>query len=644
MAVSGDRLPVEVWLNIFNQIEDKQQLAQCKQTCKKWAPLVEKAMLKTVVLTAKNTRKLYWHLLMNLSSARYIQVIDIPKYTIEDLPNIKEILTVAMTPNLKAIRGSVWTYSFIDIIADIAAQRPPGYLKLEAIPETALCNSGYVSLVYLLRKTLRSLHLGLVKETILEYTTLICDNLNQFESLTNLRLLDIKQYIDSIPKLDSMLKDCPHLQSLLIMVDQSSIRTATGDLDAWLLQNVQKVNSMKTISIRNSPLGSRFGEAQDISSGFNMELLQYLSFKYPKVEHVKMDSYNQKNHSVIQPLFENADIVELQNWKVDTVEHVKQNMDIWRSQNNSIAIQYRDTRSSTDYFCNMNVDRVREANHTKFTLTDIHFEVPTEMIKQLVSSLGITLTKNLEIDLIENQAYNTELISPLAILQTAPLIEHLKVKSYNLVQELPLAPLTQLHTLELDNIRLEAKDIADIASWAPHLKHLTLLSCKFTASRDDFEELLDRNITLPELALSSLTVEGDMSSQDLWILFITAKHQLQLFYAAPSQPIVQIALEEYDLRDQDAESIIITCKSLKHLSLSIDSVLVEMEFDEEGNLTESDPSTVTSNITQLKLELQALSAENVQLKTENQAVTTKYEQAKKHLTDAQIHAIEKQGI
>lgn len=78
--------------------------------------------------------------------------------------------------------------------------------------------------------------------------------------------------------------------------------------------------------------------------------------------------------------------------------------------------------------------------------------------------------------------------------------------------------------------------------------------------------------------------------------------------------------------------------------MKLDNVLVEMEFDEEGNVTKSDPSIVNPMVTQLKQDLESSNMEIAQLKTEKQAIVAKYEQAKKYLTKAQIEKIKEKTL
>ncbi|KAL0146236.1 hypothetical protein V8B55DRAFT_1593559 [Mucor lusitanicus] len=554
MPASEDRLPVEVWLNIFDRIPDKQQLVQCKLVCKRWAPLVEKAMLKTVVVTKENTFKLYNYLKDHAKANRYIQVIDIADYSHEDLTGIFLLLSAAITPNLREINGSVLTMNFIDTIADVVARLPADSVKLQKVPGTALSNDGYVSLVYTVRKTLRFLHIGLVRDTTLGHIAKVCGHLHEFESLRDLRLMDLKKYIDSIWVLDSMLRGCLHLQNLLVLVDQSPTRRATNNLDAWLSQNVQKVDSLKSLTIKNAALGHFEDEVLDLSSGFNVDLLRYLSFKYPKVQHVEMDFYEQLNQPIPRSLFENAETVTLREWRIDTMEHAEQ---------------------------------INMANYI-------------------------------------NENFQRE--SPLVLLQSTPFIEQLKVNSNNLDYGFPLAPLTQLHTLALEDVYLTAEDIAAIASWAPQLKHLTLTSCKFTRSDNFGARSMSQEILVPELALSTLSVRGsDMRTQDMYISLEMPGSQSHLLYAAPSRPLVQTTFEECMMYFSETTALIIECKSLKHLSVRLNSIRVEIEFDEDGNAMD-------------------LSTDIASLKAENQALATKYEQAKKYLTEAQIQAIEEPDL
>lgn len=122
----------------------------------------------------------------------------------------------------------------------------------------------------------------------------------------------------------------------------------------------------------------------------------------------------------------------------------------------------------------------------------------------------------------------------LSFLQFTPFIEHLQVKSNNLIQQLPLTPLVRLHTLELESIKLTSEDMLYMNSWAPHLKHLKLKSYNFIARWTEYIDMFEQNIRLPELALDTLAMEGALESKDLCISLAIASFPPRLFFAAPS--------------------------------------------------------------------------------------------------------------
>lgn len=204
--------------------------------------------------------------------------------------------------------------------------------------------------------------------------------------------------------------------------------------------------------------------------------------------------------------------------------------------------------------------------------------------------MSSVLTKDFEIHLSDYQEDNLRHVRPLSFLQCTPFIERLKVDSVILGQELPLTSLNRLHTLELDRMQLTEKDVTDITLWAPQLKHLTLSFCTFIADHLKFEKLLDQYINLPQLALETLTLKGIIFTQALYISLTIASSQSQLFYAAPYQPIVRTTWEESRLHAHRDAIINIKCKHLKHLSVNLGHVTTEMEFDDKGNVVESEPA------------------------------------------------------
>lgn len=165
MTALGHRLPMEVWLNIFDQIQDKRQLAQCKLTCKRWAPIVERAMLKSIVVT-KNMDKLCEHLQKNPKSRQYVHDIEIaPYYWVENEDDREELdrsLTVLMTKNLRAIKGEDAYGSGVLKTLIQVLQSPTGKsVKLEQLPIGRNTSSKLVvpELLHHFRETLKSMEI-----------------------------------------------------------------------------------------------------------------------------------------------------------------------------------------------------------------------------------------------------------------------------------------------------------------------------------------------------------------------------------------------------------------------------------------------------------------------------------------------------
>ncbi|KAL7308831.1 killer toxin resistant protein [Mucor circinelloides] len=638
MATSAHRLPVEVLLNIFDQVKDTQQLTQCKLVCKMWAPLVEMAMLKTVVLDEHNTPKLYQHLLKNPKSSRYIHKISVLAFCPSTLQNFWDLLALAMTPNLRAIKGITWPEEDIYLLIRTAAQKSLKHFKLEQIPTCASVTDMYVALQRLLSTTLKTVWIGLFPKTTLDTIVKITSHLDQYKSLTNFELFDLKGHFDSIQKLDDVLKQCVRLKSIHLEMDLFVVRSTEPDLDVWLLQNVQKVESMESVFVRFNGYEPNQGEPQDNLSNSRILLLRYLSSKYPKAKHVTIENYKQRYLPAARPVFENAETVHLQDWFMHSVDQVQQIIHAWRSQSNSIAIRYGNSTSFSDYLCKIDVDKVKGTNHTQFTLSEVSWHhLSEEVAKQLISSLGDSLTKNFEIDLVKYQQDTNRTISPLDFLRVAPAIESCKIATMCVLSaESPLTPFTRLHTLEVADIGLGFSDVNHILEWTPHLKHLAITSCEFVRYPDMHCE---QKLYLPQLDLSTLTLDGFIHSESYFLSITMARFQLQQYFFVQSLcPIQQTTFEEYDMYHECTAVIAITCNSLGllHVDLSGDAQST-MEFDENGNVVKLNHCIVDSAMTLLK-------KENVSLKEEVQAMSLKYEQAKKHLTEAQIQAIENQDM
>lgn len=119
MGASIQQLPAETIIDIFDEIEETKQLAQCRLVSKSWASLAEKSMCKTLRLVYFwNDSRLerlnqhlkqkpeYYQLVYNISiTDRHWNTFN--TFNTLDERLFREFLHLAMTPNIRTLDG-IW--------------------------------------------------------------------------------------------------------------------------------------------------------------------------------------------------------------------------------------------------------------------------------------------------------------------------------------------------------------------------------------------------------------------------------------------------------------------------------------------------------------------------------------------------------
>lgn len=632
MSDSTKSLPTEVWLNIFNQLKDGKQLAQCRLVCRSWRSPVDKIMYKVVNLTGMNKThltELRKRLAMRPDLGHLVQKICIVG-VLDMWPRMYKILQ--LTPNLKVIDGQ-WS----DILAKKILPKPEcSALKLEQLPcikeHTELCLQSMLRF----KDTLRLAAFEFNDYTRYDYRAL-GKSLNQLRHLQQLTIEDEFAFT-SLRDLDDLIMDCDQIQhvQLDICQYQEYIHTDKVELEQWLASGVQRVETVKTLTIRFKDDSLEDEERQPHE--FGPDWLYYLVYKYPNLTRLEVysDEYNRQH--LILPKSTHMDTFDLEDWKFYDMDVLKQFIDMLATQSVYIKCKVNYTIHYGDpYICLMSAEKEVPTDYTTFSFKlpcDDRIQANTISVMSLFSS---RLIKKFEINLYENED-----LSPICASMKCSLnVESFKITTNNqLLTEYPEQPIfAVLHRLEIVDTSFKSDFMTQLNKYAPNLTHLKLDNCNF-----------EDKVSMPSIQLASLSLQKTNKKKDMihlenrsctGLLFRISVHKCpeQMFLALPQKPLQRVTKEEAEFLK--ANTISIECGSLGHLSVDFEDIQFEMDFDDTDIFIErADSDLEDSYYATLERKIKALEEDQKKMETRIKLAEDKYFKPKKYLNDLKIKAIE----
>ncbi|KAL9542319.1 hypothetical protein MBANPS3_008678 [Mucor bainieri] len=380
MSVNWSAFPVEIWLSIFDRVEDIQQLVECRLVCKAWDPLAERAMFGQV-LVLNNVDILtgfYNHLARKPSLGRFIKAIDFggENFGMRNIPFLKHFFQLAFTPNIRSVQGSVDDKS-LDIMFDIAQGSTEQFKELAYLPSKMLYTSNRQEMALYFRKTLKRLIL-VVDSRRSDYLRSIQPLLNRLDEFENLTSLIIIFYgnIDEFTICEGILRRCNHLLELTIY-DISNAWVERNELKAWMVRNVTKCPNVCAMHIlfANIP-----------------QSVEYLLFKYPNAHTVKLSGYgipNAQEEEVILRCINAVNGVEtvVVSWWITQFTVLQNLIDAMKSKHNTLAIT---TRTEYEHITALGAALVEAKRYTStrqsnFEITISRRDQPASFVEDIIS-------------------------------------------------------------------------------------------------------------------------------------------------------------------------------------------------------------------------------------------------------------------
>ncbi|KAL9549995.1 hypothetical protein MBANPS3_004934 [Mucor bainieri] len=607
MSTQTKSLPIEIWLHTFNILEsDKTTLATCRRVCKAWKPLVERVLYKEITLC-----------------------LLVQKLTFIGLAEIDSRVTniLKRTPNLKIIAGTCKDGSFKKLLSPELAN-----LKLQEILRCEKYDIPLYSKVLLCYKdTLKSVDIGLTEDMDPSHLALLLNTISQCKKITKLTIRDIKHF-QSIKQLETILKLCKHTKELRLKIDQSpsySHMDQSG-LKEWLVSNAEKLNTVKKLEIQYNDEGLSTATLEQ-SREFEPDWVEYLNFKCPELENLRIVSDYDNRPQIIQPMFEHLNTFGMHGLKFSDAGALTYFVTTIKSTNVHIELVASNGRKGwLPFICKMDAIKEARTKYTSFEISIINDKHFTTNLKTVLSAFSTKTIKHQTITL-EGKHDCTLLLSRLSN-------ANFKVKSLNMTatqlrinQDQPVLA-EDLRELKLSNSVIDVKYIKQLCGIAPNLTHLTLSNCSLV----DLDLKPSSQLTMISI-IADKVGHGSLQKHYNCLLFhvsLTTSATTHFFIAAKNKPLQIITRQEYEASSEHV--VRIKCGTLQHLHVNNRDVNFHLEFDvEQGHIKSANIGIQDSFYLALKKKYTSLEQDHELLKQ-------KYLKLKKTLLSlAQIESIKK---
>ncbi|KAL9553245.1 hypothetical protein MBANPS3_003381 [Mucor bainieri] len=460
------KLPHELQLNIFNRIEDKAQLAACRLVCKQWDPIAERAIFsqKLVIKSDKSfITKLYDHLANKPTVALLIKNVKISDGHKGNSAMYEKILKLVMTPSLEQIQGYL-SEDTQNLICQIILSSHNKFNRIKMIPVDKESDLGR-QCIYALRNSLEHVNLSIDGRQ----SNMVLDHLNEF---TKLDYLDLDySNIQDIMELDltlRRLKNATKLKLFIHFAGENYTSKSSNQMAAWLAQNVEKDEGMKSIA-----------GVSNVKQEYWSDLVDYLTFKYPNLHFLKLDAM--ECHIDIERVLRAT--MHIPHLILETAGFNNPN-DLWalgsmmKSSSNAVEIMY-DHSSVCCIEKACREDRI-ETSEFKILLSD---ETDHTFIRQLLSGVGSGTSKiteaSITLDNWRDHGNPQNMLTLYDILRLVPDVQDLKISDNPIkYQELGSGELVlnDLQRMEFSFSKVDHRVITQLGSIAPNLDRLAIES------------------------------------------------------------------------------------------------------------------------------------------------------------------------
>jgi len=277
--------------------------------------------------------------------------------------------------------------------------------KLVEIPFTEKIDSNYLRLMDLCKNSLQSLSFGLQTITNQQNTALMSKLVGKCKNLTTVYIAAVEGF-RRVQDLDAVLANLHHIKELRLKIHEIPTYTTQdrNALNAWLLSDVQKVDTLKRLDIiycghqqltRVAGL-SHLAEQQLERRKFGPDWIEYLNYKYPNIDTLDINNVANDYKHIALPDFGNLKMYNLIGWRFYTVDTLKDFIRMFERSSNSIHIEYVPGYGN-DIICEIGVYvHLNSAEFMMIIPPEVH---PVERTMDLIAAaFGSINVKDLKLD------------------------------------------------------------------------------------------------------------------------------------------------------------------------------------------------------------------------------------------------------
>ncbi|KAL9558549.1 hypothetical protein MBANPS3_000839 [Mucor bainieri] len=488
------KLPHELQFNIFHRLEDKSQLAACRLVCKQWDPIAERAIFsRTLVIKSEESfiTQLYHHLANKPALALLIKSIAIYNHCYEGRSLLyKKLLQLVMSPNLEQIQGYLPSKNIESLFCQIIIHSPNKFNKIKVVPTDMDGRSDQSKkCLCALKDSLERMFLSIDgrKKNIVQ------DHLNEFTKLGYLEL-DYSN-IQDIIELDLTLRRLKSATELIIrmaFIGKNYIPKSSDEMTAWLVQNVEKDERLKSLT-----------EINNYEGNYRCNLVEYFVYKYPNLNLLRLDSftYDTDVERVLQATHHIPHLI-LEESMLDSADDLHTVGRMMKSSSNTVEIVYEiDTVCWIQKAC-----RVSGIQTSGFSVS-LSSQTPQTHVRQFLLAVGGGMSKITKavIDLYNprDSGNSQEMMTLYDILRLVPDVQDFGFSDFSIkYQKLDGEDLVlhDLQRVELNFAKIDYRVITQLGSIAPNLGHLAISNSVIVGRNGMY------TIVMPDSNLSSLTV------------------------------------------------------------------------------------------------------------------------------------------
>ncbi|CEP07906.1 hypothetical protein [Parasitella parasitica] len=267
-------LPEELLIKILDYNNSTQDLANYRLVCSCWNRLAEPLLFakQITIKSEAGALSLFGHLYRNPDNGKIIKHLEFGRSYISTVI-LKELLRLAFTPNMEYLTGSIGSDELYMLMNNIADKTPDKFTRLKAIPSPEFFSNMYNSSLLTFKETLQDITFILEDDDDDESDH--WDIINQLETFKNLTKLKLDGRFPALFDVENVLKGCIYLTELIMSTKFLDIIHPKSEMEAWTPTNVKIVENVKKVTI---------------TLECRSDLLEYLTFKYPKIEAINIDA------------------------------------------------------------------------------------------------------------------------------------------------------------------------------------------------------------------------------------------------------------------------------------------------------------------------------------------------------------------